>query len=97
MNIYNINEVNEEKDICIKNKIYDDELKLNLKDRIEKIKNIECLATIFNIINENQQGYIENAYGIFMYIHELSDETYDKLEMYLDDLYYKNKLKQSLH
>lgn len=97
MNTYNINEVNEEKDICIKNNKYDYELKIDLKNRIEKIKNKEYLAEIFTIINKDQKGYMENRYGIFMYIHELSDETYNKLEIYLDNLYYKNKIKQSLH
>lgn len=97
MNTYNINEVNEEKDICIKNRKYDYELKIDLKNRIEKIKNKEYLAEVFTIINKDKKGYMENKYGIFMYIHELSDETYNKLEIYLDNLYYKNKIKQSLH
>ena len=97
MNTYNINEVNEEKDIYIKNSKYDYEFKIDLKNRIEKIKNKECLAEIFTIINKDQKGYMENRYGIFMYIHELTDETYNKLEIYLDNLYYKNKIKQSIH
>jgi len=97
MNTYNIYEVNEEKDICIKNNKYDYELKIDLKNRIEKIKNKEYLAEIFTIINKDEKGYMENRYGIFMYIHELSDKTYNKLEIYLDNLYYKNKLKQSIH
>ena len=97
MNTYNINEVNEEKDICIKNNKYDYEFKIDLKNRIEKIKNKEYLAEIFTIINRDEKGHMENRYGIFMYIHELSDETYNKLEIYLDNLYYKNKIKQSLH
>jgi hypothetical protein len=97
MNTYNINEVNKEKDICIKNSKYDYEFKIDLKNRIEKIKNKECLSEIFTIINKDQKGYMENRYGIFMYIHELSDETYNKLEIYLDNLYYKNKIKQSIN
>jgi hypothetical protein len=97
MNTYNINEVKEEKDICIKNRKYNYEFKIELKNRIEKIKNTKYLAEIFTIINKDQKGYMENKCGIFMYIHELGDETYNKLESYLDNLYYKNKIKQSIH
>jgi|SaaInlStandDraft_4_1057021.scaffolds.fasta_scaffold22095_2 hypothetical protein len=97
MNTYNINEVSEENVICIKNNKYDYEFKINLKNRIEKIKNKEYLAEIFTIINNDKKGYMENRYGIFMYIHELSDETYNKLEIHLDNLYYKNKIKQLIY
>jgi hypothetical protein len=97
MNTYNIYEVNKEKDIYIKNNNYDYEFKIDLKSKIEKIKNKEYLAEIFTIINKDEKGYMENRYGIFMYIHELSDDTYNKLEIYLDNLYYKNKIKQSIY
>jgi len=97
MNTYNIYDLNEANDICITNNKYNYEFKIDLKSRIEKIKNKEYLSEIFTIINKDKKGYMENKYGIFMYIHVLSDETYNKLEIYLDNLYYKNKIKQSIH
>lgn len=98
MNSYNeVTEENKENVIYIKYNKYNYEFKVDLKNRIEKIKNMKYLAEIFTIINKDQKGYMENRCGIFMYIHELSNETYNKLEIYLDNLYYKNKIKQSLH
>lgn len=38
------------------------------------------------IINEEDKGYVKNNNGIFLYIHDLTDKTYKKLDMYINSL-----------
>ena len=40
------------------------------------------------IINEEEKGYVENNNGIFMYIHNLKDITYNKLDKYINIILY---------
>ena len=86
----NVSEINILKDveneIILKKKKYNYEFKNNLKLKIEKIKNKKTLSEIFTLITEDTPNYIENRYGIFLYIHELEDKTYKKLEYYLNNL-----------
>lgn len=58
-----------------------------LKNKIEKIKNKEILATIFIIIEEHNSDVMKNATvnqnGVHMLFNNLSYETYVHLEKYL--------------
>lgn len=80
-----------------KNIKYNFEFKMKLKNRIEKIKNKKCLTEIFEIINPNNEKCMENTHGIFIFIHNLDDTIYKKLDLYLENLYYKNELKKSIN
>ena len=67
---------------------YNYDFKINLKNKIEKIKKKSNLVKIFMIINEEEKGYVENNNGIFMYIHNLKDITYNKLDKYINIILY---------
>ena len=94
MNVYEntitSNKKNEE--IVINKTNYNYEFKINLKNKIEKIKKKSNLVKIFMIINEDdetnneEKRYIENNNGIFMYINDLKDSTYKKLDIYVNSL-----------
>lgn len=58
--------------------------KKKLADRISKIKKKSDLEKIFEIVYEENKQVTENNNGIFMYFHNLSNETYMKLEAFLD-------------
>ena len=63
------------------------EKKKNIKDRIEKIKRKSNLIQIYKIIQNNSDiSKTENNNGIFLYFNNLKDETYIKLEEYLDTI-----------
>jgi hypothetical protein len=79
------NEINEE--IILNNKtIYNYEFKINLKNKIEKIKKKSNLVKIFMIINEENKEYVENNNGIYIYIHDLKESTYKKLDTYINSI-----------
>lgn len=94
MNVYEntikSNEKNEE--IVINKTQYNYDFKINLKNKIERIKKKSHLVKIFMIINEENSSnsenkeYLENNNGIFMYIHNLKDSTYKKLDTYINSL-----------
>ena len=71
-------------EIVINTAIYNYEFKINIKNKIEKIKKKSHLVKIFMIINEENKDFVENNNGIFMYIHDLKDSTYKKLNFYLN-------------
>ena len=92
MNVYEKNDISKEiisdinEDIIINKTKYNYEFKINLKNKIEKIKKKSNLVKIFMIINEEETGYVENNNGIFMYIHDLKDISYNKLDKYLNSI-----------
>ena len=94
MNVYEKNDISKEiisdinEDIIINKTKYNYEFKINLKNKIEKIKKKSNLVKIFMIINEEETGYVENNNGIFMYIHNLKDITYNKLDKYINIILY---------
>ncbi len=56
-----------------------------IKDKIEKLKKKRHLIEIFKIISSDANiNKSENNNGIFLYFNNLKDETYIKLERYLD-------------
>jgi hypothetical protein len=98
MNVYENTIIHNEKneEIIINKSNYNYEFKINLKNKIEKIKKKSNLVKIFMIINEDyetnteenneEKRYIENNNGIFMYINDLKNSTYKKLDIYVNSL-----------
>ena len=73
-----------------KNKIeskYDYSKKTILVKKINKIKKKEYLINIFKIIIKDNKDFSENNNGIFIFFHNLTDETYEKLELYVNYIY----------
>jgi hypothetical protein len=89
-NINNIIENNIISEVTInsnKNVKYDHIKKMEIKKRIEKIKKKEYLIDIFKIITSSTRDYSENNNGVFIFFHDLSDETYEKVEIYVNNIY----------
>ncbi len=82
MNSYNIDKIIDD-EIVIEKTVYNYEFKMDLKKKIEQIKNKKSLTEIFLIIKNDDKGYVDNKSGIFMYIHELKNSTYKQLVNYL--------------
>ena len=80
--------LNEDVTVVLKKK-YDYHKKMDLVKRINKIKKKEYLLNIFNIIMEksSQNDYTENTNGVFIFFHNLSDDTYEKLDSYVNNIY----------
>jgi len=70
-----------------KNIKYDHIKKMEIKKKIEKIKKKEYLIDIFKIITSSTRDYSENNNGVFIFFHDLSDETYEKVEIYVNNIY----------
>lgn len=70
-----------------KNTKYDHTKKMEIKKKIEKIKKREYLVDIFKLITSETKDYSENNNGVFIFFHELSDETYEKVENYVNNVY----------
>jgi hypothetical protein len=66
---------------------YDHNKKMEIKKKIEKIKKKEYLIDIFKIITSHTQDYSENNNGVFIFFHDLSDEIYEKVENYVNNIY----------
>jgi hypothetical protein len=89
-NINNIIENNTTNEVTInsnKNTKYDHTKKMEIKKKIEKIKKREYLVDIFKIITADTKDYSENNNGVFIFFHDLSDETYEKVENYVNNIY----------
>jgi hypothetical protein len=56
-----------------------------LVQQIEKIRNKTCLVKIFNIIQRDKPGFMENGNGIFMLFHDLQNSTYTKIMKLVDE------------
>lgn len=71
--------------------VYTHEKKKKLAERISKLKKNEHKIRVYEIIQEENKQVSSNENGIFMLFHNLSDETYDRLEKYLRQLRIKGK------
>jgi hypothetical protein len=93
-NINNLLENNQENDIILNIVKYDHVKKMEIKKKIEKIKKKEYLLDIFKIITSESRDYSENNNGVFIFFHDLTDETYEKVENYVNNIYklYKNNI-----
>jgi hypothetical protein len=87
-------DISEEKEFVIK-KIYDHNKKMELVKKINKIKKKEYLINIFKIILLHSKDYTENNNGVFVFFHNLNDETYDNIESYVNKIYKMHKKSSS--
>jgi hypothetical protein len=67
------------------NEIYSFEFKKKLKERIEKLTSRQDVEKIKQIIfnNNPNKSYTQNSSGLLLFFHNLTDDTYKKLDMYL--------------
>ena len=79
-----------ESEIMIKKK-YDYAKKIELVKKINKIKKKEYLINIFKIILLHSKDYTENNNGVFIFFHNLSDDTYEQIENYVNLIYKMHK------
>jgi len=66
---------------------YDYSKKLQLVKKINKIKKKDYLLNIFKIILKDNKDFSENNNGVFIFFHNLNDETYEKLEIYVNYIF----------
>jgi hypothetical protein len=66
---------------------YNYHFKIDLMNKIKKIKKKEILVKIFLIITEETKVYTQNENGIFLFFHNLSDNTYEKLNNYINSIF----------
>ena len=78
------------------NSKYEHHKKMDLVKKINKIKKKEYLVNIFKIITLGRKDYTENTNGVFIFFHNLDDETYEKLENYVSLIYKLHKKSNSL-
>lgn len=77
-------------------KQYDYDKKIELVKKINKIKKKEYLINIFRIIVATSKDYTENNNGVFVFFHNLSDDTYEQIESYVNKIYKTHKKSSSL-
>lgn len=82
----NLNEKNINS-IEIKSKKYDYNKKMDIVNKINKIKKKEYLLNIFKIITNHTKDYTENNNGVFIFFHNLDDSVYDRLENYVNNIF----------
>jgi len=85
----------EEKDFFVK-KHYDYNKKMELVKKINKIKKREYLINIFKIILLQSKDYTENNNGVFVFFHNLNDEVYEQIEIYVNKIYKIHKKSPSI-
>jgi hypothetical protein len=69
---------------------YTYEYKVELSEKINKIKKKEYLAKIFNIItSHNNNKYYSGKLVTILYIHDLPNKAYEELDEFLDFIYKK--------
>jgi hypothetical protein len=92
-NINILLEKNLENEITSKSKVskYDHIKKMEIKKKIEKIKKKEYLLDIFKIITSGTKDYSENNNGVFIFFHDLTDEVYEKVDNYVNNIYKMHK------
>lgn len=74
-----------------KQKIFDHSKKMELVKKINKIKKKEYLLNIFKIIKLHSNGYDVNNNGVFVFFHNLPDEVYEQIELYVNNIYKMHK------
>jgi hypothetical protein len=59
--------------------------KKKLKEKIEKLNTRELIEKIKNVILKNnpQLSYTQNSSGVLLFFHNLTNETYEKIELLL--------------
>ena len=77
-------------------KIFSIDDKKDLANRIQKIKRKNILKKIMKIIIKNNEKYLENNNGVYMFFHNLKNETYSELEICLKSIEKKIKNKSNL-
>lgn len=96
-NTQNLNDLEKiEKKNAIAKSIYNHNKKMELVKKINKIKKKEYLINIFKIILLHSKDYTENNNGVFVFFHNLSDEVYEQIKNYVDNIYKIHK-KSSLN
>jgi len=85
----------EEKNVVIKKK-FDYTKKIELVKKIQKIKKSEYLINIFKIIKLHSKKYNINSNGIFVMFHDLSDNVYENIEIYVNSIYKLHKKSLSI-
>ena len=84
------NNVLMEKEVVVK-KNFDHIRKLELVKKISKIKKKEYLINIFKIIKIHSEDYNINNNGIYIFFHNLPDEVYEQIEIYVNNIYKTHK------
>ena len=72
-------------------KKYTSKEKKKIANLIKKLKNKEDMISIFKIIYEENKAITENNNGMYMFFHELCDETYEKIEQELKRIFRRNR------
>lgn len=69
----------------MESKIFTLDDKKKLKEKIEKNKSREIIEKIKNIILKNnpQLSYTQNSSGVLLFFHNLTNETYEKIDLIL--------------
>lgn len=69
----------------MESKIFSLDDKKKLKEKIEKNNSREIIEKIKNIILKNnpQLSYTQNSSGVLLFFHNLTNETYEKIELLL--------------
>jgi 23S rRNA A2030 N6-methylase RlmJ len=83
-------------DIVIKISKYDHNKKIELANKINKIKKKEYLVQIFKLIASESKDFTENTNGVFVFFHNLDDDIYEKVESYVNHIYKLHKKKNSI-
>ena len=97
----NINNILNNKNLNSKNELiveasgrsvkFDHAKKMELVKKINKIKKKEYLIEIFKILTSETNDYSDNNNGVFIFFHNLSDDTYEKVESYVNNIYKLHK------
>ena len=97
----NINNILNNKNLNTKNELiveasgksvkFDHAKKMELVKKINKIKKKEYLIDIFKILTTETNDYSDNNNGVFIFFHNLSDDTYEKVETYVNNIYKLHK------
>lgn len=67
-------------------KSYSYKKKQKLANIISKLKKKEDMINIMNIISEDKVNITENQNGLFLLFDKLNDDTYRKIEVYLESI-----------
>jgi len=83
--MFNYNIKNKNMNNKIESRIYTLDDKKKIKVKIEKLNTRELIEKIKNVILKNnpQLSYTKNSSGVLLFFHNLTNETYDKIELLL--------------
>ena len=87
----NLNQEKKLNSIEIQKKKFSYNKKIELVNKINKIKKKSYLIDIFKIITSHTKDYTENNNGIFIFFHNLDDIVYEQLEVYVNNIYKSHK------